>query len=183
MIPYGRGATAISDNPRFGMNKQQAQDIIDDWFTAMPYVKDWVSGQHRMAVKGERQQTLLGRVRHYVLTDANLFHVKNEYANTPIQGIASDMTLFSLMRIHHWLVTMGWYCADCPEMSEAMIVGTVHDSILLEVKDNDELVEKIARKCQWFMADTPTIYIEKCPLPFKADAETGYKWGALEELE
>lgn len=164
------------------MPKAEAQKIIDDWFKAMPKVKEYIQGQRAAARRGERQQTMFGRVRHYVVNDENMFHVENEYINTPIQSIASDMTLFSLMEINDWLISEGLYNPWDAANSDVRIAITVHDSIVLEVRDDDALVEYVARKCQEVMASTPKKYIENCPLPFKADAEIGYSWGKLEEF-
>lgn len=164
------------------MPKAEAQKIIDDWFRAMPMVKAYIQGQRAAARRGERQQTMFGRVRHYVVNDENMFHVENEYINTPIQSIASDMTLFSIIAIHNWLVKQGLYDPSDPANSDVRIAITVHDSIVLEVKDNEELVRRVAKKCQEVMANTPQFYIKNCPLPFKADVEIGYSWGKLEEI-
>lgn len=170
-IAYGRGASAISE--AFGMPKSAAQKIIDDWFDAMPMVRKYISGQRASARRGERQQTMFGRVRHYVINDSNMYHIENEYINTPIQSIASDLTLFSLIEIDKWLRDTG---------IDARIIMTVHDSIVLEVRDNPELVVSVARKCQEIMRDAPIKYIKDCPVPFKADAEAGYSYGHLEEI-
>lgn len=171
-IAYGRGSGAIAQ--AFHMSKSEAQKIIDDWFRAMPLVEKYIKGQRAAARRGDRQQTIFGRVRHYVINEENMFHVENEYINTPIQSIASDLTLFSLIEIDKWLRSM---------KLDARIVITVHDSIVLEVKDDPELVQQVAKHCQGIMAEVPQRYIHNCPLPFKADVEVGYSWGKLGELE
>lgn len=178
-IAYGRGAGAIAE--AFKMTRNEAQALINDWFKAMPKVEQYIKRQRKAARDGERQQTMFGRVRHYTLTDENGFHVENEYINTPIQSMASDLTLNSLIEIHEWLVERGFYNKSCPAASVARIIATVHDSIVLEVKDDDELVREVAEHCQEVMRTVPERMIKNCPVPFKADVEVGYSWGALEE--
>lgn len=178
-IAYGRGAGAIAE--AFHMSRNEAQSIINDWFKAMPKVEEYIKRQRKAARMGERQQTMFGRVRHYTLTDENGFHVENEYINTPIQSMASDLTVNSIIDIHNWLVDKGYYNKYNPANSVAQVVITVHDSIVLEVKDDEELVKEVAQHCQKVMADVPQRMIEDCPLPFKADIEVGYAWGKLEE--
>ena len=163
------------------MSRGDAQKIIDDWFSAMPKVKEYIDHQRKAADRGDRQQTMFGRVRHYVRNDENAFHIQNEYINTPIQSMASDLTVNSLITIHSWLVEQGLYDPLHPLDSAARIVITVHDSIVLEVRDDEELVKKVAKYCQWVMADVPQRMIPNCPLPFKADIETGYAWGNVDE--
>ncbi len=157
--------------------------IINDWFRAMPKVEAYIKRQRKAARDGERQQTMFGRVRHYTLNDENGFHVENEYINTPIQSMASDLTLNSIIEIHEWLLSKGYYNKQNPAESTARIIITVHDSIVLEVKDDDELVREVAQHCQQVMHDVPERMIPNCPLPFKADIEVGYSWGKLEEPE
>ena len=61
----------------------------------------------------------------------------------------------------------------------ARIITTVHDSIILEIDDDKELVDRCAESCTKIMAETPGKYIPWCQVPFKADAEIGYAWGKL----
>ena len=163
------------------MTRSEAQALINDWFKAMPKVEQYIKRQRKAARDGERQQTMFGRVRHYTLTDENGFHVENEYINTPIQSMASDLTLNSLIEIHEWLVARGYYNKSNPAESDARIIITVHDSIVLEVRDDVNLVREVAQHCQKVMAEVPYKMIPNCPLPFKADVEVGYSWGNLEE--
>lgn len=150
----------------------EARAIIDKWFKPMPYVKAWIDGRRAMAKRGEPCVTIFGRERHFVITNEDLNHIQNEYINTPIQSVASDFTMFSLMDIDKFIRE---------EELDARIVTTVHDSIIIEVRDEKELVDSVANKCLEIMANTPLKYIPDCPVPFKADAEVGYAWGKLHE--
>lgn len=173
-IAYGRGPSSIAEN--FGKTMNEARDIINRWFKSKPMVKQYIDQQRAKPLKGEPCVTLLGRERHFVITDAELNHIQNEYINTPIQSLASDMTMLSLLEIQDWIEASGY--AD-----RVKIVTTVHDSIILEVVDNPVLVREVATKCQHIMATTPKKYLPECPVPFKADVEVGYTWGNLKELE
>ena len=138
----------------------------------MPKVKEVIDAQRRKPLKGEPCVTLLGRERHFVITDEEMNHIQNEYINTPIQSVASDMTMLSLCSIHQNLLDHG---------VDAKIVSTVHDSIILEVVDDKRVIDKVAQLCLDTMANTPKRFIPDCPVPFKADAEVGYSYGAMEE--
>lgn len=173
-IAYGRGPSSISAN--FGVSMAEARSIINKWFASKPLVKKYIDQQRAKPLKGEECVTILGRTRHFVITDSELNHIQNEYINTPIQSAASDMTMLSLLEIYDWLHDTGL-------ARSAQIVTTVHDSIILEVDDDPEIVAKVATRCQEIMAETPHKFIEDCPVPFKADVEVGYSWGALMELD
>lgn len=172
-IAYGRGAGSIAT--AFGKTMQEAQNIINKWFAPMPKVKEFIYERRRMATKREPCVTIFGRERHFVITDAELNHIQNEYINTPIQGTASDFTMLSLLSIYDYL------CENWKD--KARIVSTVHDSIIIEVEDRPDYLKEIGNKCIQIMADTPLKYVPDCPVPFVADAEIGYKWGELNKLD
>lgn len=172
-IAYGRGAGSIAT--AFGKTMQEAQDIINKWFAPMPKVKQFIFERRRMANRGEPCVTIFGRERHFVLTDAELNHIQNEYINTPIQGTASDFTMLSLLTIYKYLKE-NWE-------GKARIVSTVHDSIIIEVEDKPEYLKEIGNTCVQIMAETPLKYVPDCPVPFVADAEIGYKWGDMHKLD
>lgn len=169
-IAYGRGAASIAEH--FNKSMSEATEIIAKWFRPMPQVQEYINNQRRKPRRGEPCVTMFGRERHFCITDDDMYHIQNEYINTPIQSTASDLTMFSLIEITNQLAAHKW---------DAKIVSTVHDSIILEVLDSPELVDQIAATCIKIMADIPAHYMPGCPVPFKADAEVGYKWGALEE--
>ena len=167
-IAYGRGPGSIAQT--FKKSMSEARAIIDKWYKPMSQVKKWIDGRRAMAKRGEPCVTPFGRERHFVITNEDLNHIQNEYINTPIQSVASDFTMFSLLEIDKFLRE---------ENLDAQIVTTVHDSIILEVRDDKELVGRIADRCMEIMATTPLKYMPDCPVPFKADAEVGYAWGKL----
>lgn len=172
-IAYGRGAGSIAT--KFKKSMREAQDIIDKWFKPMPKVKEFINNRRRMATRGEPCVTIFGRERHFVITDAELNHIQNEYINTPIQGTASDFTMLSLLSIYDYLEE-NW-------KGKARIVTTVHDSIILEVEDKPEYLKEIGNKCIQIMAETPLQFVPDCPVPFVADAEIGYRWGEMYKLD
>lgn len=172
-IAYGRGAGSIAT--KFKKSMREAQGIIDKWFAPMPKVKEFINKRRRMATRGEPCVTIFGRERHFVITDAELNHIQNEYINTPIQGTASDFTMLSLLNIYDYLQE-NW-------AGKARIVSTVHDSIIIEVEDKPEYLKEIGKTCIDIMANTPLQFVPDCPVPFVADAEIGYKWGEMYKLD
>ena len=169
-IAYGRGPGSIAQT--FKKSMSEARAIIDKWYKPMPLVKAWIDNRRAMAKRGEPCVTLFGRERHFVITNEDLNHIQNEYINTPIQSVASDFTMFSLIEIDKFLRE---------NKLDARIVTTVHDSIIVECKDEKDLVDLVAQTCVRIMAETPLKYVPDCPVPFKADAEVGYAWGKLHE--
>ena len=167
-IAYGRGPSSLAET--FNKTMSEARAIIEDWYKPMPQVRQYINNRRKMPSRNEPCISLLGRERHFVITNENLNHVQNEYINTPIQSLASDFTMLSLLEIDDWIQDT---------KIDAKIVATVHDSIILEVKDDQDLINKVVEKCINIMSNVPQKYVENNPVPFIADAEVGCSWGGL----
>lgn len=179
-IAYGRGPGSIART--FNKTIQEANDIIDRWYRPMPRVKWWIQNQRRKANLGEQCITPFGRERHFVLDSQNRNHVQNEYINTPIQSLASDFTMLSIIRIQEYI--------DKMQLNQIVrIVATVHDSIIIEFKDNifnagDRFERELAIQLKRIMETTPNTYLgDSWNLPMKADVEVGESWGALHGID
>lgn len=169
-IAYGRGPSSIAE--KFNKSMPEAREMIDKWFRPMPKVREFIETRRKMPLKGEPCFTLFGRERHFVITNENLNHVQNEYINTPIQSLASDLTMFSLLEIHSRLRTAAL---------DAQIITTVHDSIIVQVVDDEDAINQVADIGVSIMAAVPKEYIPDCKVPFRADVEIGYKWGSMQK--
>ena len=166
-IAYGRGPQSLCEV--FGMDFLSARKLIDDWFLPMPGVRKFINTRRSMPAKGIECTTPLGRVRHFILTNENGYAIANESVNFPIQSVASDMTLFSVIDIHKQL-------EQHPEW-DAHITLSVHDSIVIEAPDEEWIIETIVDMGKAIMAEAPLKWLEDCEVPFKADAEVGTSWG------
>lgn len=88
----------------------------------------------------------------------------NSSFNTPVQGTASFYCLASVTKIVNWILEFG---------IDAKVVATVHDSIVLEVRE--DLVEQVAR----FMQETMTGWPTMTGVPLDIDMKVGDAWGSL----
>lgn len=171
-IPYGRGPSTISKSLK--MTFGEAHKLIQDWYKAAPGAKKFVDKMRALPLQkdAEPYTTVFGRQRHYILTNDNINSVQNESINFPIQATASDCTVLSVCAIYKELQERNL-------LDKVKIVNNVHDSIVLEVVDDEELVKEIAAMGQRIMASIPQQYLKGLDFPFRADVETGYKWGEL----
>ena len=167
-IPYGRGARSLME--AFDMTAGGAQQLIDGWFKPMPGVKKYIADRRQAPFKGIPCTTVFGRLRHFIINFENVGHVQNESINTPIQSTASDLTLLSLLEIDRWLQD---------EEIDGALVATVHDSIIAEVVDDIEVINRVVKFVEHTMSTLPALYLTEHPVPFRADCETGYRWGDL----
>jgi DNA polymerase-1 len=126
-LAYGMGAAALAD--RIGVEKPEAEKLIEQYFKAYPKVADWLARAAEHANRVGYSKTLLGRKRYYVLplkTDPDykmkVSAIERQGKNTPIQGANADMTKLALR-----------YIFDKIQNYDARIVNTVHDEIVVEV--------------------------------------------------
>lgn len=173
-IPYGRGPGSMKS--KLHMSMAEASKLVSDWYKAAPGAKRFVDKMRKVPYNAEPYSTIFGRQRHYVITMENRNHVENEAVNFPVSSIASDLTMMSVCSIHDQLLQEG---------IDARIVNTVHDSIIIECIDDPAVLQRVVEIGTSTMANMPKQFLVDPPLdfPFRADAEIGKSWGALEDAD
>lgn len=158
------------------MSMAEASKLVSDWYKAAPGAKRFVDKMRKVPYNAEPYSTIFGRQRHYVITMENRNHVENEAVNFPVSSIASDLTMMSVCSIHDQLLQEG---------IDARIVNTVHDSIIIECIDDPAVLQRVVEIGTSTMANMPKQFLVDPPLdfPFRADAEIGKSWGALEDAD
>ncbi len=91
-------------------------------------------------------------------------NAENSSFNTPVQGTASFYCLASVTKLVNWILE---------DRIDAKVVATVHDSIVLEVREDQ--VELVARKMHGIMTGWPTM----THVPLDIDLKVGTAWGSL----
>lgn len=162
-IAYGISAKGLARDLK--ISQREAQLYINSWFDPMPRVKAFLDEWANKPKKRCACVTPFGREVTYIVTSKNAWHVRNEAMNFPIQSVASDLTLISLIAIHNHLKKKGM---------KSHIVNTVHDSIILDC-DPDELSD-VKRICERVMTGVPKKYLNT-DVPFRVDFNTGFRWG------
>lgn len=171
-IVYGLGPGRLSKTQKISF--QEAKTIIEGWLNNASGAKEWIQRHRNMVYEGELPTTPFGRLRHFVVTYEALNHIQNEYVNFPVQSLASDFTLFSVIEISDWIEQEGL-------QEYVHVIINVHDSIILEVKDDPQLIARVAKQGAKIMREVPSKYLSDMNVPFKADVEVGYSWGNLEK--
>jgi DNA polymerase I-like protein with 3'-5' exonuclease and polymerase domains/uracil-DNA glycosylase len=96
--------------------------------------------------------------------DGVRINAENSASNTPVQGTASFYCLASVTALVRWILH---------ERIDAKVVATVHDSIVLEVRE--DLLPMVARKVLSVMTGWPTI----TSVPLDVDLKVGTAWGSM----
>jgi DNA polymerase-1 len=111
----------------------------------------------------------MGRKRHLWDIDSQEQGIRGEAErqaiNSPVQSMASDMMLLSLVKLHAKL-----------DPTVVKIIGSVHDSILFEIRD--EAVDDVLPGIIETMETLPLEEEFGCLLtvPIKVDAKVGRFW-------
>jgi DNA polymerase-1 len=169
-IVYGRLAHSLAEGLRIPIS--EAQSYIDKWFERMPGAHKYVLRCRQAARRGETITTPFGsKKRHQLVTKMNVHNLQNEAANFPHQNIASTLTLQAAIELRPLLEAMGVY-----------IVNLIHDAILVECPNDQELIIAVVLLMIKVMEAVPPKWgFTRCP--FKADAKTGTRWGHLKEID
>jgi DNA polymerase-1 len=134
----------------------------------MPLVLAWLQKTRDEAVKLGFLTTPMGRMRRFgLITDKNVFEIRNQASNFPVSSTASDICLTALMGIHE----------EFKRRKIAKILLMVHDSILSECRVED--APEVEQIMQRHMEAAPVKVIPDCTVPFKVDSHVGLRWGDL----
>lgn len=166
-IVYGRSAFSIAEE--FSCSKREAQEDIDAWWERSPKARDFVNKCRNAPLRGQVIVTPFGRKRRFgVVSRENLIAVQNAAANFPHQSIASDINLTAAIEAQPYLEAIDCY-----------IINLVHDSIIVDIPDNNAVEEQASRILQDMMQSKP-IEWGITTVPFLADVKSSYRWGDKE---
>jgi DNA polymerase-1 len=88
------GGTAFSVSRTLGIEKEEAQKLIDKYFEGFSGIRDWQAEQKRFGKKHRYVLTGIGRKRHLTGIHSNNMKLQSYYervaCNAPIQGFAAD---------------------------------------------------------------------------------------------
>lgn len=163
-IIYGVSAFGLSEN--LGISRSDAKQLIDNYFSQYPGIKQYMDAQVAFAKKHGYVETLLGRKRwlrdiHSSNSVVRGFAERNAI-NMPIQGTAADMIKLAMIRIHEEFLK---------RKLRSRMVLQVHDELVFDAH-KDEL-EDIQPLILHHMK-------EALPLQVPIEAEIGYGSNWLE---
>lgn len=168
MTPEQRARTT------FTKVQADAKEFFRKWFAARPGVAKWQRWFVGQTFKTKYIETQFGRKREIVFIpedQRSQAELRNHVMNFPIQGMASDCTLHSLIRVSQKLRELNW---------PVFPMMTVHDSIVFSCHQ-DYLLRAI-QLCRQIMLDTAIEFFGTI-VKFQVDFEVGHRWGSLKKEE
>ncbi len=171
---YGMGAAKFRNyaKVKYGVDltEEEAYAFRERFFELYPDLPKWHERQRGFVTARGYVRTPIGRKRHLpeiVSNDKALrSEAERQAINSPVQGAASDINLFSAIRISRTF----------PD--DVRIIATVHDAVLMEVRESR--IEEILPQIKLLMEDREAIFEAfgwDIPVPLEVEIKVG-PWGA-----
>ena len=161
-IIYGISAFGLSQ--RLGMTRTDSKNLIEEYFTSYPKVKEYMNNMIAMAKEKGYVETIYGRKRF--LPDINSrnavvrsFSERNAI-NAPLQGSAADIIKVAMINIYRRLQQEGL---------QSKMVLQVHDELVFDVLPQE--AEKLAQIVTGEMEN-----VIKLSIPLIAECDKGANW-------
>lgn len=168
-LMYGRGTWSVAQ--QLGMNEEEAEKVVQIFFSRYPKAKRWLKDTVTVARQRGYVMNHFGRIRRLPGINSTDEIVRSEAErqaqNSPIQSGASDMTCIASIRIKAELAR---------RKLAGQLVLTVHDSVIYEVPDSEVEESLTIVKTE---IERP---IEGINVPMVAEVKMGGRWGALDEM-
>jgi DNA polymerase-1 len=171
---YGMGWKSFKDyaydNYGLELTDDEAMEMRRAFFQAYPELITWHETQRSVVRVHKKVVSPFGRVRHlFDVTSpdkAIASGAERQAINTPVQSMASDMTVLAMIELDKVL-----------DSTKASIVGQIHDAILIEV--DEDYADEALEITKLIMEDLPIeeIFGVKLDLPIVADAQISSSWG------
>ena len=174
---YGMSAKKFREYARdkYGVDytEEEAIETRQRFFESYFALPTWHDRMRRIVKKYGYVRSLIGRKRNlpdiYSSDKKLAAEAERQAINSPVQGLGSDFNIFSLVRMAHTL-----------DMSRIKIVGTVHDAILFEVR-NDYLegAVPIVVDIMTDMEHIERVFKTQITVPIDVEVKAG-PWGSGE---
>lgn len=154
-IIYSISAFGLSQ--RLGIPRKEAAELIENYFTQYPGIKNYMSDTLEFARAHGYVKTMMGRRRYLKDINSRNFTVRGfaerEAINSPVQGSAADLIKMAMISIHKEM--------QAKQMRSRMTLQ-VHDELVFDVykPELETLRELVVQKMQNAIKTTVPILVE-----------------------
>jgi DNA polymerase-1 len=178
---YGMGATKFIstawDSYGIKVTPQEAEAARTAFFQQFPMLLKWHATQRRLAHRNQRVQSPIGRIRHLpdiVSREKGVVgEAERQAINSPVQAMASDLCLLSLVLLDRAFRKRGLRAAP---------IGTVHDAINFEVPVDELATVLPLIKTTMEAPPLERLFGWSPSVPIVADIGVGRAWGKSDEV-
>lgn len=155
---YGMSSFGLAS--RLGIGQQEAGDIINRYFRALPKVRDYIEKSYQDARKRGYAVTDFGRIRPLDEVSVNPRDrgaLKRIAVNTPIQGTAADIARMAMIKFYKHF----------EKRQNVHLVLQIHDSLVCECAAEEK--EAVVKDLTDIMESAATLSV-----PLKVEATWGH---------
>lgn len=174
-VVYGIGPAHLAEE--IGSSVVYAKRFLREWYDQFPQTESYLRNEERNIQKVGITTTLFGRRRRLIGgTKATAVgrEVLRQGVNSPIQGSAVELTLFSMCLLQRKIESM---------KLKSLILLNVHDSVVCDVPQNEKAqISKLIRE----IFENPPLkkyFNFELKVPLKIDIKFGRTWGETEAYE
>lgn len=153
--------------------KSKCEALINTFYEARPFIREWQHKQFRRARQEGAVWTLMGRHRLIPQMKSPLGwqqkEGEREAANAPIQGFAQDILKVAMCHIHDLCIA---YNAGLPEPQVVPLLQ-VHDELIFECASEDVAAEWVSIAKPIMEGGVPL------DVPVMSSADVAERWGDL----
>lgn len=160
-ILYGMGSVKLSQ--KLNIPKEEAKDIISNYFKSFPTIKDYFSRVNQDMIELGYVETIFKRKRIFDYENANGLQKSSflrESINTVLQGSSADLIKLAMIEVDRYIES---------EKLDAYMLLQVHDELILEVKD--DIVDNLSKKLKYIMEN-----ILELKIPLSSSSKISKKW-------
>lgn len=178
-ILYGQGDEKLAEG--MGVSVKEASRFKKKWFAAYPGVVRWIKRQQKFVKKHGYVKSIWGYKRRLptIWSDRGfeVAEALRQSVNAPIQGAASDYTLFAAITLREMRLR-----GELPNYLVMRII--VHDAIDQYLKPEDvEWVVPIVKKVMTNPKTKEWFGFEMSKVEMKASLELGSNWASVEDYK
>lgn len=165
-IIYLISAQGLAD--KLNCTRRRAYNLMQDWFREFPEVKEWINEMKSLITRKGEVITPMGRKRRFYKTDPTTGEGRENIrkgVNFPIQSLASDITVHSMIKLYYSLFQDGL---------KARVVANVHDAVLVDCPRKE--VRRVASLIRTIFLKPPV----ELRVPLDVEIKVGKNWGSLE---
>ncbi|MCX7792957.1 MAG: DNA polymerase I [Thermodesulfovibrionales bacterium] len=161
-IIYGMTAFGLSET--LGIDKEEAQNYIDQFFIRHPSIKEFALSLIKKAEERGYAETLFGRKRPIPELKSRNGAIRalgeRLAVNSPIQGTASDIIKLAMIKIWNLIRARGF---------RTRMLLQIHDELLFEVPEDEipEVKEMVKKEMET---------VVKLEVPVSVNISTGKNW-------
>ena len=168
-VIYGMGARALAQQS--GLSPKEAKTFIEEYFKDFATIKHWQEGVLAKVREQGFVENINGRIRPLpeIMSFNKMLQSEAERMaiNFPIQSVGADIIKSAMVKVKEHLSAKGLWGAD------VKMLLTVHDELVLEIKDTDSLQQTVDE----IKDILESVYTLKVPLT--VNVEIGDNWGEL----